>query len=67
MREFAGDELPVTDELARTILALPMGPELDAEQAGKLRSDHLLNRSRADRGRLVHGEVSSAGHNSGER
>ena len=33
MREFAGEELPVTDELARTILALPMGPELDAEQA----------------------------------
>ena len=30
---FAGAELPVTDELARTILALPMGPELDAEQA----------------------------------
>ena len=30
MREYAGAELPVTDELARTILALPMGPELSA-------------------------------------
>jgi dTDP-4-amino-4,6-dideoxygalactose transaminase len=33
MREFAGVELPVTDELAATNVALPMGPELTAEQA----------------------------------
>jgi dTDP-4-amino-4,6-dideoxygalactose transaminase len=33
MREFAGGELPVTDELAATNVALPMGPELTAEQA----------------------------------
>jgi dTDP-3-amino-3,4,6-trideoxy-alpha-D-glucose transaminase len=32
MREFAGGELPVTDELAATNVALPMGPELTAEQ-----------------------------------
>jgi dTDP-4-amino-4,6-dideoxygalactose transaminase len=33
MREYAGTELPATDELARTILALPMGPELGPDQA----------------------------------
>ena len=32
MRPFATAELPATDELARTILALPMGPELSGEQ-----------------------------------
>ncbi len=31
-----GRELPVTDELARTHLALPMGPSLDAEQAAQV-------------------------------
>ena len=46
MVRFARDELPVTDELAATLLALPMGPELDAGQveavvaacAGRVRS-----------------------------
>jgi dTDP-4-amino-4,6-dideoxygalactose transaminase len=33
MREFAAAELPVTDELAASNVALPMGPELTAEQA----------------------------------
>jgi dTDP-4-amino-4,6-dideoxygalactose transaminase len=33
MLEYAGAELPVTDELAATNVALPMGPELTAEQA----------------------------------
>jgi dTDP-4-amino-4,6-dideoxygalactose transaminase len=33
MREFAGAELPVTDELAAANVALPMGPELTAAQA----------------------------------
>jgi dTDP-4-amino-4,6-dideoxygalactose transaminase len=33
MREFAGAELPVTDGLAAGNVALPMGPELTAEQA----------------------------------
>jgi dTDP-4-amino-4,6-dideoxygalactose transaminase len=33
MREYATGELPATDELARTIVALPMGPELSGEQA----------------------------------
>jgi dTDP-3-amino-3,4,6-trideoxy-alpha-D-glucose transaminase len=33
MRPYVDRELPATDELARTILALPMGPELSAEQA----------------------------------
>jgi dTDP-3-amino-3,4,6-trideoxy-alpha-D-glucose transaminase len=32
MAPYASGELPVTDELARTTLALPMGPELSAEQ-----------------------------------
>jgi dTDP-3-amino-3,4,6-trideoxy-alpha-D-glucose transaminase len=32
MERFASAELPVTDELAATILALPMGPELSPEQ-----------------------------------
>ena len=32
MRPFATAELPATDELARTMLALPMGPELSDEQ-----------------------------------
>ncbi len=32
MRPFATAELPATDELARTMLALPMGPELTDEQ-----------------------------------
>ena len=31
-----GRELAVTDELARTNLALPMGPSLDAEQAAQV-------------------------------
>jgi dTDP-3-amino-3,4,6-trideoxy-alpha-D-glucose transaminase len=34
MARYAGAELPVTDELAATILALPMGPELTNEQIG---------------------------------
>jgi dTDP-3-amino-3,4,6-trideoxy-alpha-D-glucose transaminase len=34
MRPFATAELPATDELARTMLALPMGPELSDEQVG---------------------------------
>jgi len=33
MAPFAGVELPATDELARTVLALPMGPALAVEQA----------------------------------
>jgi dTDP-3-amino-3,4,6-trideoxy-alpha-D-glucose transaminase len=33
MSAYAGPELPATDELARTILALPMGPELTSEAA----------------------------------
>jgi dTDP-3-amino-3,4,6-trideoxy-alpha-D-glucose transaminase len=32
MERFAGAELPVTDELAATLLALPMGPGLEAAQ-----------------------------------
>jgi dTDP-4-amino-4,6-dideoxygalactose transaminase len=32
MAEFRGGELPVTEELAATNLALPMGPELTADQ-----------------------------------
>ena len=37
MRELAGDvELPVTDELARTHLALPMSPVLTREQADEV-------------------------------
>ncbi len=32
MTQFRGGELPATDELARTILALPMGPELRDHQ-----------------------------------
>jgi dTDP-4-amino-4,6-dideoxygalactose transaminase len=37
MREYGEDtELPVTDELARTHLALPMSPVLDARQAGEV-------------------------------
>jgi len=37
MREFAGAvELPATDELARTHLAIPMSPVLDREQAGEV-------------------------------
>jgi dTDP-4-amino-4,6-dideoxygalactose transaminase len=32
MREFASADLPVTDELAATNVALPMGPELTGEQ-----------------------------------
>jgi dTDP-4-amino-4,6-dideoxygalactose transaminase len=32
MRPYATGELPATDELAREILALPMGPELTGEQ-----------------------------------
>jgi len=37
MREFAGGvELPATDEVARTHLALPMSPVLGAEQAGEV-------------------------------
>jgi dTDP-4-amino-4,6-dideoxygalactose transaminase len=33
MARYAGADLPVTDEVARDNLALPMGPELTAEQA----------------------------------
>jgi dTDP-4-amino-4,6-dideoxygalactose transaminase len=33
MAPFAGVELPVTDELSRTVLALPMGPGLKPSQA----------------------------------
>jgi dTDP-3-amino-3,4,6-trideoxy-alpha-D-glucose transaminase len=33
MARYAGSDLPVTDELAVTNLALPMGPELTADQA----------------------------------
>jgi dTDP-3-amino-3,4,6-trideoxy-alpha-D-glucose transaminase len=33
MKPFAAGELPVTDELAATNVALPMGPELTPEQA----------------------------------
>jgi len=33
MAPFAGAELPVTDELARTVLALPMGPALEPDVA----------------------------------
>ena len=33
MRDYATAELPATDELARTVIALPMGPELSTEQA----------------------------------
>jgi dTDP-4-amino-4,6-dideoxygalactose transaminase len=38
MREFVADglELPVTDELARTHLAIPMSPVLSAEQVGEV-------------------------------
>ena len=37
MREFAGGlELPATEELARTHLAIPMSPVLDREQAGEV-------------------------------
>jgi dTDP-4-amino-4,6-dideoxygalactose transaminase len=37
MREFGAEiELPVTDELARTHLALPISPVLDARQAGEV-------------------------------
>jgi dTDP-4-amino-4,6-dideoxygalactose transaminase len=32
MERFASGELPVTDELAATLIALPMGTELDSEQ-----------------------------------
>jgi dTDP-3-amino-3,4,6-trideoxy-alpha-D-glucose transaminase len=32
MERFARDELPVTDELAATLIALPMGTELDSAQ-----------------------------------
>ena len=32
----AGADLPATDEVARTHLALPMGPELTADQAGQV-------------------------------
>ena len=32
MRRFAGEPLPVTDEIAATNLALPMGPRLTPEQ-----------------------------------
>ena len=32
MARFAGADLPVTDELAATNVALPMGPELTVEQ-----------------------------------
>jgi dTDP-4-amino-4,6-dideoxygalactose transaminase len=46
MERFARDELPVTDELAATLIALPMGTELDSAQvdavvaacAGRVRS-----------------------------
>ena len=33
MKPFAAAELPVTDELAASNVALPMGPELTSEQA----------------------------------
>jgi dTDP-4-amino-4,6-dideoxygalactose transaminase len=33
MAPFAGEELPATDQLARTVLALPMGPALEPSQA----------------------------------
>ncbi len=36
MRAFAGADLPVTDELARTHVALPMSPVLSAEQAAEV-------------------------------
>ena len=38
MADYAPPEgsLPVTDELARTNLALPMSPALDAERAGEV-------------------------------
>ena len=36
MRAYAGAELPVTDELARTHLAIPMSPVLSAEQAAEV-------------------------------
>jgi dTDP-4-amino-4,6-dideoxygalactose transaminase len=37
MRDFgAGVELPVTDELARTHLAIPMSPVLTAAQAAEV-------------------------------
>jgi dTDP-3-amino-3,4,6-trideoxy-alpha-D-glucose transaminase len=36
MRPYAGAELPVTDELARTHLALPMSPVLSAGQAAEV-------------------------------
>jgi dTDP-3-amino-3,4,6-trideoxy-alpha-D-glucose transaminase len=36
MRPYAGAELPVTDELARTHLAIPMSPVLSEQQAGKV-------------------------------
>jgi dTDP-4-amino-4,6-dideoxygalactose transaminase len=36
MKGFAGAELPVTDELAATNVALPMGPELTVEQAAEV-------------------------------
>jgi dTDP-4-amino-4,6-dideoxygalactose transaminase len=46
MERFARAELPVTDEVAATLLALPMGTELDSAQveavvaacAGRVRS-----------------------------
>jgi dTDP-3-amino-3,4,6-trideoxy-alpha-D-glucose transaminase len=36
MTEYAAGELPVTDELARTNLALPMSPVLSGKQAGEV-------------------------------
>jgi dTDP-4-amino-4,6-dideoxygalactose transaminase len=33
MARYAGAELPATDDVAQRNLALPMGPELTAEQA----------------------------------
>jgi dTDP-4-amino-4,6-dideoxygalactose transaminase len=36
MAPYAGADLPVTDELARTHLALPMSPVLSAEQAAEV-------------------------------
>ncbi len=36
LRPWAGADLPVTDELARTHLALPMSPVLDAAQAAEV-------------------------------
>jgi dTDP-4-amino-4,6-dideoxygalactose transaminase len=36
MARFAGADLPVTDELAQTNVALPMGPELDAGQVAEV-------------------------------